>query len=96
MSKRLEILNQISNAASDQERAQLLLQVPDAVLLKYQTSFFRACQRAAFKHGTAFISLRVAALSSVRDESGLMPEKIAGPLEDYRSAFTHFAAGRIG
>lgn len=69
----LPILRQMHDAETDQERARLLLQCPDAILLKYRDAFEAACQRARFDAGIVFIAWRRATWHAVRLPDGNLP-----------------------
>ncbi|WP_166163154.1 hypothetical protein [Chelativorans oligotrophicus] len=66
----LPIIRQFHEAASDEQRARLLLAVSDAVLMKYREVFEGACRRAAFENGLRFIDVRRAAWHAVRGPDG--------------------------
>lgn len=82
----LPLLRQMHDAETDQERARLLLQCPDAILLKYRSAFEAACQRARFDAGVQFITWRYAAWHAVRLPDGNLPDQRA------RVAFATFAS----
>lgn len=84
----LPILRQMHDAETDQERARLLLQCPDAILLKYRAAFDAACQRARFDLGVEFITWRTVTFHAVRLPDGNLPA------DDQRvlAAFAAFAS----
>jgi hypothetical protein len=84
----LPIIRQMHDAESDQERARILLAVPDAVLRRYREVFEAACLRAGFDLGVSFIEIRRAEWHAVRGPDG----RHANPLfADVRQAFAAFA-----
>lgn len=68
---KLPIIEQFEQAATDQERALILLQAPPILPLKYRESFVSACRRADFTAGPEFIAALSVFVNSVRDPSGL-------------------------
>lgn len=93
MTTLLPIIDQMQAAPDDRERARVLLSCPDLILAKYADVFEAACRRAGFEAGAMLVQLRVDALRAVRDEAGLLPARIAGPLDELRTALARFAAG---
>lgn len=89
----IPIIRQMLNAASHRERARVLLQLPDSILLKYFEVFAKACVAASFEAGAEFIVLRQAACRATRDENGILPAKIYQALESERAAMIRFACG---
>lgn len=84
----LPILRQMHDAADDRGRALILLQVSDAVLMKYRDVFEAACRRAGFEGGLAWIDIRRAAYLAVRGPDG----RLNNPLfEQARQDFAAFA-----
>lgn len=92
MSSRPPIIDQLHHCATDQERARILLSVPDVVLLQYADVFRRACRRVLFDAGEQFIDYRLHLMRAVRDEAGLLPERLSRDLETMRQAMARFAA----
>ncbi|QPC87399.1 hypothetical protein GA830_12100 [Mesorhizobium sp. NBSH29] len=90
MDTRLPIIRQMMDADSDRDRAQVLLQVPDAVLMKYRTVFEEACQRSGFAQGQFYIDIRRACWHAVRAPDGLLRDPM---FDQARSAFAAFAMG---
>lgn len=84
----LPILRQMHDSETDQERARLLLQCPDAILLKYRAAFEAACKRARFELGVEFIAWRRTSWHAVRLPDGNLPA------DDQRvlAAFAAFAS----
>lgn len=84
----LPIIRQMHDAETDQERARLLLQCPDAILIKYRAAFEGACRSARFDAGMGFIAWRSVVWQAVRLPDGtLHPEH-----ERVRAKFAAFAA----
>lgn len=81
----LPILRQMHDAETDQERARLLLQCPDAILLKYRSAFEAACLRARFDIGVEFIAWRCVTFHAVRLPDGNLPD-------DHQRVLAAFAA----
>ncbi len=92
----LPIIRQMHDEADDASRADILLRVPDAVLLKFAKLFEDACRKAGFKAGATFILLRLAALRAVRDAGGKLPADTVAHLDSYRTALAVLAAGKVG
>lgn len=88
---RFPILQQILDAPDDQARARLLLSCPDSVLLTYAEAFYAVCAAARFAAGTALIEMRIDAMRAVRDEAGLLPDRVTKPLEELRRAMARYA-----
>lgn len=84
----LPIIRQMLDAESDRRRAQILLIVPDAVLMKYRPVFEGACRRARFDVGLSFIDWRRAGWHAVRDANGLVDDE---RFDRARAEFAAFA-----
>lgn len=95
MTGQLPILDQLRAAADNRERAQLLLQCPDEIVLRHEPALRQLCERAGFSAGADFVVLRAAAQLAVRDPDGALPMRLARPLEDYRRALALYAAGQL-
>lgn len=91
MNSRLPIIDQLINADGDRARIDVLMQCPDAVLLKYQNAFLRAFR--LFEPGAYFVLLRTTAMRAVRSTTGALPEGLAADLETLRAELVAFAAG---
>ncbi|TPI39297.1 hypothetical protein FJW07_14040 [Mesorhizobium sp. B3-1-9] len=89
----LPMLRQLYNADGNQARADILLRIPDSVLLKYRGSIVEACRRASFEVGLAFVDMRTSALLAVRDATGQVPPERAAMVERYRRALVGFVNG---
>lgn len=87
---KLPIIDQLHNADTDRQRADVLLRCPDAILLKYSEVFERAARD--FPDGLAFVQFRVAAMMAVRSEVGGLPGTLALELEELRQALVFFAS----
>ncbi|CAN7374901.1 hypothetical protein LJR231_002249 [Phyllobacterium sp. LjRoot231] len=92
MSDLLPIIDQMHNAADDRGRADLLLRVPDSILLTYSHVFEEACAKAGFEPGQAFINSRITLMRAVRDGDGLLPRRFSAEAEAFRIAFIRFVA----
>ncbi len=92
MTDKLPIIDQLHNADDDRGRADLLLRVPDSILLTYAHVFEEACRKAAFEPGVAFINSRIALMRAVRDGDGLLPRRFSAEAESFRLAFIRFVA----
>lgn len=82
----LPVIRQMHEADGDAHRARILLNLPHAILLKYEPVFAAACRRAQFDLGEAWVTLQVDALRAVRDDAGNLPANKALPLRDLRAA----------
>lgn len=89
---KLPLLAQLYDAASNQARAEILLRVPDNLVLKYATPILETLRHAAFSEGELFIQQRVAVLMAVRDSAGHLPANLAHDLERMRHAMAAYAA----
>ena len=89
----LPIIRQMHEARTDEERARLLLQVPDAVLMKYREVFERACEHAGFDLGLQFITVRRAAWHATRGPDGNHKNPL---FEQIRETFASFAGTERG
>lgn len=90
MNTRLPIIDQLINARDDRARIDVLLQCPDAVVLKYEVIFLNAFRH--FEPGEYFVLLRTNAMRAVRSEAGALPQKLAAELEAMRAALAKYAA----
>lgn len=86
----LPILRQLYDAEGDRARADILLRMPDSVMLKYRSSIVECCRRACFEVGLAFIDLRVSVLLAVRDAEGRAPAELSTIAERYRDSLADF------
>lgn len=87
-------VTKIREAATAREIADLLLRVPDAIVLSHGVQLGAESEKMRFGAGAMFLIHRAAGLSAVRDAHGLMPERIAGEIEAWRETFSRFAAGQ--
>lgn len=91
----LPMLRQLYDADGDCARADILLRMPDSVLLKYRGSIIECCRRAYFEVGLAFVDLRTSILLAVRDAKGRAPEDLTIVTDRYREVLAEIAeAGR--
>jgi len=89
----LPMLRQLHDADGDQARADILLRMPDSVVLKYHAIIEKACRRASFEVGLDFLALRISLLLAVRDAEGRPPLELSGKATEYRRALSHFVSG---
>jgi len=90
----MPILREMHDAPDDRARADILLRVPDTILLKFSPVFEECCRKARFEAGTNFIVLRLVALRAVRDAGGNLPADTVAHLDSYRQGLAVFAAGK--
>lgn len=90
----LHTITQLREAAHNRVRAQILLQVPDALLLVYGSSLVAICVLEGFPEATDFVAIRQAALHATRDAHGLLDGALAALLEGCRRDFSSYAAGQ--
>lgn len=84
----LPIIRQMHEAESDEARAKILLQVPDAVLMRHMAVFAKACRRAGFELGELFIDVRRAEWHAVRGVDGQHRNAL---FAKFRAAVAEFA-----
>ncbi|RWG76153.1 MAG: hypothetical protein EOQ69_32450 [Mesorhizobium sp.] len=89
----LPMLRQLYDADGNRARADMLLRMPDSVMLKYRGSIVECCRRASFEVGLAFVDLRVAVLLAVRDANGRAPADLEGVAEKCRDSLAAFVNG---
>lgn len=82
---------EILEASSDNRRAEILLRLPDAVLLEKMDAITHACRQAGFKIGMLFIGQRVAALSATRGRDGELPQHHVETLQLWRNGLAAMA-----
>ena len=92
----LPLVREMHDAADDRSRADILLRVPDTILLKYAEIFEKCCRKTDFQPGLDFILLRIVAMGAVRTEAGHLPPEQIAHLESYRSALALYACGEAG
>ena len=80
----LHVAELIRTAASAEERARILLRVPDALLLQKTADILCACFDVQFLLGLQFVEARVAAMCAMRGPGGKLPEGPAAQVEFYR------------
>jgi len=81
----------IRTAASAEERARILLRVPDAIMLQMADELQRACDETQFALGRAFVDVRVATLSAMRQPDGELPAARAEESTFYRGLMRSLA-----
>lgn len=91
----LHIVEQIKLAHGRREIAQILLRVPDGILMTHGEVLRAECRRAHFNEAVHFIELRLSALDAVRDSAGRLPDQVQIPLESWRSSFAAFARSSV-
>lgn len=91
----MPILRQMHDAADDRARADILLRVPDTILLKFAALFEECCRKACFEAGSNFILLRLVAMRAVRSADGTLPADTVAHLDSYRAGLAVFAAGKV-
>jgi hypothetical protein len=89
----IPIIRQLHDADGDRARAQILLRVDDATLLKFHPVFAGACRKAGFEPGVAFVEIRIACMHAVRSTVGGLPGGLALAAETLRAELAAFAAG---
>lgn len=89
----LPILRQLHDADGDRARADVLLRMPDSILLKFHGVILDACRRAGFAAGEQFVDLRASLMLAVRDDHGLPPPGLADAADAFRRGLAEFAAG---
>jgi hypothetical protein len=87
------VATEILEASSHARRAQILLRLPDALLLEKEAAVVEACQLSGFKMGLLFIGIRITALSAVRLPDGQLPEHTRATLALWHNGMTALAAG---
>jgi hypothetical protein len=92
----LPLIREMHDAPDDRARAEILLRLPDAVVLRHAPIFAEACRRARFEDGFVFVELRVAALMATRDAAGLLPARTVQELDALRAALARYCAGAGG
>lgn len=84
---------EIIDADTDARRAQILLRLPDAVLLEKTEALTGACRQAGFKMGLLFIGIRIAALCAARLPDGELPDHQRATLNLWTNGLTALANG---
>lgn len=87
------VATEIIDARSDARRAQILLRLPDAVLLERVDAITAACRQAGFKMGLLFIGIRITALSAVRMPDGQLPDHHAATMALWANGMSAIAGG---
>ncbi|BAB54377.1 hypothetical protein [Mesorhizobium japonicum] len=89
----LPILRQLHDADGDRARADILLRMPDAVVMTFHPVIDAACHRAGFEAGANFLAVRVSLSLAVRDGKGQPPAELAIVAEQFRIGMAEFSAG---
>lgn len=87
------IARQILAAATDQERAAILLRLPDEVIVTKGTLLKDACLASQFSLGAHFLDTKIAALTATRGKDGKLPEQHVLAVETWRRGMHAFANG---
>ncbi|TIR00847.1 hypothetical protein [Mesorhizobium sp.] len=86
----LPMLRQLYDADGDRARADILLRMPDSVMLKYRGSIEECCRRASFEVGLAFVDIRTSIMLAVRDAQGRAPADLADVADKCRDSLAAF------
>jgi hypothetical protein len=86
----LPMLRQLHDADGDHARADILLRMPDSVMLKYRAAIVESCRRASFEVGLAFVDLRTSILLAVRDADGRAPADLTDIADKCRDSLAAF------
>lgn len=84
----------IRMAGSAEERARILLRVPDSIMLQMTDELQRACEETQFELGRAFVDVRVAMLCAMREPDGELPAARAEESIFYRGLMRSLAGVR--
>lgn len=68
------VARQLREASSHARRAQMLLRLPDALVLEKFDDLVEAARESGFAPGLTYLQLRFAALHAVRRPDGSLPE----------------------
>jgi|GEM_PF-2640715 len=80
------IAQQVRDAASDAERAAMLLRLPDSICWEMGGQIAGACAAVGFRAGLTYLMARIANFVAVRWENGLPPAIAAAEVEKRRQA----------
>lgn len=89
----LPLLAQLRHAATDADRAALLLRLPDVVVARDALLLSTICTAALFREGITYVACRSAVLAAVRDGEGLLPPEVAMPMTASRLRLVAIARG---
>lgn len=92
-SSTFKLVEDLQQAVGNRARALILLKCPDAIMVDYGHQLALECKRHTFQAGWEFCQVRMSLMHAVRDEHGLLPGPAAAELEQWRMAFSHYAAG---
>lgn len=84
---------ELIDAATDARRAQILLRLPDAVLLDKTDALNGACRQVGFKMGLLFIGVRISTLCANRLPNGELPDQHRATLDLWRNGLQALADG---
>lgn len=82
---------QVFEARDHARRAEIVLRMPDAVLLADGEAIASACNSTGFKAGADFVGFRLLALHAPRQPDGELPEAHRRCLALWRNGFTALA-----
>jgi hypothetical protein len=85
-------VERITDAASHQEIAGVLLSIPDAIVHSHGAALSKACRAANFTDGARYLTMRAVSLDARRDRQGNLPRAVVLPMEAYRAALAGLAA----
>lgn len=85
------VARQILRAASDAERAAILLRLPDLLLTQKTDVLREACQACGFSDGERYIAVRSATCSATRNEQGELPAEQLAAMEFWRRGMVSIA-----
>lgn len=78
------VAEQLLGAASAEERARILLRVPDSVVLQRHEALVEACYAVNFMLGAVFLDVKLAALNAVKMADGRLPAPIGEAIAKYQ------------
>lgn len=81
----------IRTAGSAEERARILLRLPDGLALQMARPLLDACQQAHFELGVDYLTVRIAAMCAIREPDGELPERPRLQVELYRQLMCRLA-----
>ncbi|RVL32931.1 hypothetical protein [Sinorhizobium meliloti] len=93
MTQFLPIIEELAHAPDHAARAQWLLEVPLAMIIRDQVTIHRLLSAAGFHEGLAYFAAEIAALSATRGRDGLAPSTIRMTREHARIGIQIIARG---
>jgi len=78
------VVDELRGAGTAEERARIVLRLPDELVLQMAVPLLDACRQTQFGLGVAYLTVRIAALCTVRDASGNLPAVDAAHIDRYR------------